>query len=251
MSSPALNEDARRTACAVAAVLLIGIAAIWHATLGFRVVATEDGRRLSVAESPLAVPAVRATLASGESGTLPALLARDGRVTLATFIYTRCNAVCSVLGSEMQQLQKEIRAHGLEDRVRLLSISFDTHDTPAVLAAYAKRMQADPAIWHFAAIPDASERSKLLAQFGVVVIPAPLGEFQHNAAFHTLAANHLTAITDYDTPIAELAGWPYPSTLRSGTRVDTSSGASIVGAVPTLVPDPRVDTSGTVAEVAR
>ena len=215
MSSPVSNENARWTACAVAAVLLIGIAALWHATLGFRVVATEDGRRLSVAESPLAVPAVRAALASGESGTLPGLLARDGRVTLATFIYTRCNAVCSALGSEMQQLQKAIRARGLQDRVRLLSISFDPHDTPAVLAAYAKRMQADPDIWHFAAIPDASERSKLLAQFGVIVIPAPLGEFQHNAAFHTLTAGHLTAITDYDTPIAELV-----STLGSHPKVD-------------------------------
>jgi protein SCO1/2 len=210
------------------------------------VVATEDGRRLSVAEAPPAVPSVQAALASGESGTLPALLARDGRVTLATFIYTRCNAVCSVLGTEMQQLQREIRARGLQGRVRLLSISFDAHDTPGVLAAYAQRMQADPAIWHFAAIPDTAERSKLLAQFGVLIIPAPLGEFQHNAAFHTLTpTGRLTAITDYDSPIAELV-----STLGSDPKVDTSSGAGIVEAVSTFGSDPVVDT-GSAAGAAR
>ena len=38
----------------------------------------------------------------------------------------------------------------LRGTVHLLSVSFDPdHDTPAVLAAHAKRVGADPTIWSF------------------------------------------------------------------------------------------------------
>ncbi|WP_395407623.1 SCO family protein [Pseudoduganella sp. UC29_106] len=104
---------------------------MWHATMGFRVVSTEDGRRLTIAEQPRTLP-------------LPA--ARDAaRVTLATFFYARCNAVCSAVGSEFQQLQSAILARGLQDRVRLLSISFDPRDTASELAHYAPAHARGPA----------------------------------------------------------------------------------------------------------
>ena len=109
------------------------------------------------------------------------------------------------MGSEFQQLQRELQASGRAHEVRLLSISFDPHDQPAQLAAYARQMRAQPEIWQFAAVPDARQRQALLAAFGIVVVPAPAGEFEHNAAFHIVDANGLLAqIVDYDAPHAAL-----------------------------------------------
>ena len=73
--------------------------------------------------------------------------------------------------------------------VRLLSISFDgAHDTPAVLQAYARSLQADPALWHWVRVPDAAEQQALLQRLGVVVVPDGRGDYEHNAAFLVLDA---------------------------------------------------------------
>jgi protein SCO1/2 len=62
-------------------------------------------------------------------------------------------------------------------------------------------MHADPALWQFAGVPDVAQRQALLATFGITVIPAPLGEFQHNAAFHVVTADgRLARVVDYDAP---------------------------------------------------
>lgn len=165
-------------------VSAVGIAAIYEATLGFRIVATEDGRRLQISERPLLLPPT--ALAMPVLTTLHENLRQDGRVAIVTFIYTRCNAVCSALGSQYQQMQSAIIARGLENKIRLLSLSFDERDTPQVLAEYSERQHAQPGVWQFASIPDTQQRLALLSSFGIVVLPAPFGEFQHNAAFHVV-----------------------------------------------------------------
>jgi protein SCO1/2 len=133
--------------------------------------------------------------------SLQRALREDGRVAIVTFIYSSCNAVCSVLGSQYQQMQAAIVARRLQHTVRLLSVSFDPRDTSAVLAAYALRQHAQPAIWRFASVNDDAERGILLKAFGLVVLPAPLGGFQHNAAFHIVdPAGRLTRIIDLDQP---------------------------------------------------
>jgi protein SCO1/2 len=192
------------TLAATAVVALAGCAALYQATLGLRVVSTEDGRRLAIAEAPRAVPA--AALDWRARPRLDATLRADGRVAIVAFIYTSCNAVCSVLGSQFQQLQQAIVARGLQGKVRLLSISFDPRDDTATLAAYAQRQHADAAAWQFAGIPVAAERRAVLATFGVVVVPAPLGEFVHNAAFHIVdTRGRLARIDDIDRPEQALA----------------------------------------------
>lgn len=194
------SGDLRRTALLVACMLALGLAALWQATMGFRVVSTEEGRRLAIAESPLALPAVELAL-DGRRLPLPSLLAEDGRVAIVTFFYARCNAVCSVQGSELQQMQREILARGLQDKVRLLAISFDPRDTGRDLAHYAERMRAEPGVWQFAAVPDAGQRRALLEQVGIIVLPAELGEFQHNAAFHVVARDgRMRRVVDYEQP---------------------------------------------------
>lgn len=207
---PPTSGDLWRTALLLAAMAALGVAALWQATMGFRVVSTEDGRRLAIAEAPLAlVPAV--LLLPGRDATaplaapLPAVLARDGRVTILTFFYARCTTVCSVQGTELQQMQREILARGLQDKVRLLTISFDQRDTAADLAAYAQRMRADAALWQFGSVPDAGQRQALLEQVGIIVLPAALGEFQHNAAFHIVGRDgRMSRVVDYEQPEAAL-----------------------------------------------
>lgn len=177
----------RRTAVAVVLFAVLALAAFAGMTDGFRVVTSESARRLAAVERPLAVADAALVDAAGKVRALHTDLAGDGRIAIVDFIYTRCDSICTVLGNEFQQLQREIVAQGLQDRVRLLTISFDpTHDDPAALAGYAKRMAADPALWRFATAADPDELAPLLASFGIVVIPDGIGGYVHNAALHVV-----------------------------------------------------------------
>lgn len=192
-------------------VLSLGIGAIYRVTDGFRVVTSEQSRRLSIAERPRPVPDAAIRFETGATGSLLQALRSDRRTTIVNFIYTRCNAVCSVMGTEFQQLQQALDANGLAQRVRLLSISFDPRDTPGQLARYAERMHARPDVWRFASVPDARQRQAVLAAFGITVIRAPLGEFQHNAAYHVVTPDaRLSQIVDIGQPDALLAQLALP-----------------------------------------
>lgn len=81
----------------------------------------------------------------------------------------------------------------------MLSISFDpANDSPAALAEYAKRMRMNPQIWQIATLTRWQDRRQLLDAFGIMVLPAPLGEFEHNAALHVVSSNGvLTRIINY------------------------------------------------------
>lgn len=193
------NAALAPTLAGLALVCVVGTAAIWHATLGFAVISTEEGRRLAIERQPLAAPLV--AIHAPQASTLPGLLAAERRVAIVNFIYSSCNAVCSAQGAAFQRLQEQIVQRGLHRRVRLLSISFDPRDTPAVLAAYARRQHADPQLWRMVSVDDGGDRQRLLDAFGVVVLPAPMDEFQHNAALHLIdQSGRLVRILDYDAP---------------------------------------------------
>jgi protein SCO1/2 len=200
------NSNSSSPLPTLAALLLVcaaGMAALYHGTMGFEVVSTEDGRRLAIERQPLALP--QTAIHHPEAGTLARMLADDGRVAIVSFIYSGCNAVCSVLGSESQELQQQILDRGLQHDIRLISISFDPRDTAPVLAAYARRQHAIPSLWRMAGIDRGDQRKALLNAFGIVVLPAPMGEFQHNAAFHLIdRQGRLARITDYDDPARAL-----------------------------------------------
>ncbi|SFI32546.1 protein SCO1/2 [Collimonas sp. OK307] len=196
----------RKTILVLMLMLVIGFAAIYQLTAGFQAFASEDLRRIDVARQPRTLPDADAEFASGSVTRLAHALRKDGRVAIVAFIYTRCNAVCAALGTEFQQLQHTIQEKKLGDRVRLLSISFDAADAPDELARYASSLHADPAIWDFAAIPDARRRGAMLDAFGIIVVPAPFGQFQHNAAFHVVTpVAQLARIIDFDMPDQALA----------------------------------------------
>jgi cytochrome oxidase Cu insertion factor (SCO1/SenC/PrrC family) len=71
----------------------------------------------------------------------------EGKVWIASFIFTNCPDECPLMTAEMAQLQSDW-AH-IPD-IRLVSISADPErDTPAVLSRYADRFNADPERWLF------------------------------------------------------------------------------------------------------
>ena len=181
--------------------LIVGATCILQATDGGRALTTETLRRSEVARRPQSVPDLALRDGAGHETRLQKLLASGGKVWIVDFIYTRCETVCSALGATFQRLQRELLDRGLEQRVGLLSISFDpANDDKAALRAYAARMNTDPSAWQVVTLASAADRKALLDAFGIMVIPAELGEFEHNAAFHIVDDRAtLVRIVDYSS----------------------------------------------------
>lgn len=67
-----------------------------------------------------------------------------GRPWIADFIFTRCAGICPMMSSKMATLARELK------ETQFVSFSVDPeYDSPAVLAEYAKRYEADPERWLF------------------------------------------------------------------------------------------------------
>ena len=196
------DEPLLPTFAASGAVLAAGLAGLLWATDGGSAFTTETLRRSAVAQAPVAVPDFTVVDTQGQQQPLHSLLAKDGRVWIVDFVYTRCTTLCLALGSVFQQLQSRIVEQGLQDRVGLLSISFDPQaDTPATMSAYAQRMRMQPGVWQLLTLREASDRRRLLDNFGIMVVPAPLGEFEHNAALHVVTpGGQLVRIVDLSQP---------------------------------------------------
>lgn len=169
-------------------VLAAALVAVYQATAGGTAFTTETLRRSAVAQSPVQVPNFNVVDAQARSHTLHQLVGQDGRVWIVDFVYTRCTTLCLALGTVFQQLQAQIVEQGLTQQVGLLSISFDPlQDRPPVLADYAQRMRMEPAVWQLVSLRNETDRRRLLDSFGIMVLPAPLGEFEHNAALHIVS----------------------------------------------------------------
>ena len=80
---------------------------------------------------------------------------------IADFIYTTCPGPCPRMSSQMHEVQTALsgsdqNADGIPtDKLRLVSFTVDpAHDSPPVLADYAKRFGAKPGIWFFLTGPE-------------------------------------------------------------------------------------------------
>jgi len=72
----------------------------------------------------------------------------DGHVWVADFFYTTCDGPCPMMSSKMRLIQNQTAAE-MPD-VRLVSFTVDPeHDTPAVMAEYARHFKQDPSRWTF------------------------------------------------------------------------------------------------------
>jgi protein SCO1 len=88
-----------------------------------------------------------------------------------TFIYTKCPlpTFCPMMDRHFASMQKSLADDPSLKSVRLVTVSFDpATDTPPVLAAHAKRLNADLARWTFLT-GDRDEIDRFAARFGVSV----------------------------------------------------------------------------------
>jgi protein SCO1 len=107
-----------------------------------------------------------------------------GTPTLVGFVYTTCPLpnFCPLIDRHFATIQRQVAADPrLAGQVRLLSISIDpTHDTPAVLADHAARLDADPAVWTFLT-GDSATVDRVAGRYGVgITRPDAPGEIAHN-----------------------------------------------------------------------
>jgi protein SCO1/2 len=91
-----------------------------------------------------------------------------GKVVALNFVYTTCALpnFCLRLANNFAALQKRF-ANQVGRDLALVTVSFDpTHDTPEVLAAYAKQWNANTSGWHFLTGP-AGDVDRVCRLFGV------------------------------------------------------------------------------------
>ena len=188
-----------RTLVATVVVLLFGIWLFLTSTFQGQALTTEVLRQVELNESPKKIPALAVVDSTNQESEI-AKLSSDKRVLIVDFIYTRCQTVCLSLGSVFQVLQNKIIELGLENQNGLVSISFDpTHDDAQALQRYEKRLQMQPHIWRAYSLKNPNDRQSLLDAFGIMVIPAPLDEFEHNAALHIIRGEYLLRIFPLDS----------------------------------------------------
>jgi protein SCO1/2 len=197
-----MDEGIGRTALASALVLFLGLLAIYTQTSGLHAFTSETLRRAEITTAPRAVPNLPVLDERGERRTLQQFLNAGDRIWLVDFVYTNCQSICSALGSSYQQLQQQIAEQGLQDRVGLLSISFDaSRDDVDALRRYASRMGSNAPVWKLVTLADPQNSNLLLDGFGITVIALPDGEFEHNAAIHVVDSSaRLVRIVDTGTP---------------------------------------------------
>ncbi len=179
-------------------VIIIGAAFLFFFTNGLKAFTSEGVRRLNVENHPISLPVIELIDAEEEI-----FLMQDykGKVVLVDFIFTHCAAVCSINTRKIQQLYKELQHSSMKGRAMLLTLSFDPdRDTPNALKSYAVAMKADVSAWRFATVRNKRRLKDLLDAFGIVVIPAPNGQYEHNSAVHLVnAASQLAKIYDYES----------------------------------------------------
>jgi cytochrome oxidase Cu insertion factor (SCO1/SenC/PrrC family) len=106
-----------------------------------------EGSVLSVpADSPEAFKDVAPFTLQDSTGATVTRETLLGKPWIAGFVFTRCTGPCPVVTSNMKKAQDLLEG----DDVRLVTFSVDAeHDTPEVLAAYARSVGADTRRWTF------------------------------------------------------------------------------------------------------
>jgi protein SCO1/2 len=110
-----------------------------------------------------------------QNGRKSSLKAFRGSTVVLTFIYTRCPlpTFCPMMDRHFATLQEHMKSDPALKRVHLVTISFDpVRDTPAVLRAHAKELDANLKTWTFFT-GDEKAVDAFTARFGVFVVRNP------------------------------------------------------------------------------
>jgi protein SCO1/2 len=101
-----------------------------------------------------------------------------GSTVVLTFIYTRCPlpTFCPMMDRHFATIQERLKADPTLKHVHLVTVSFDpARDTPAVLRAHAKELEADLGRWTFLT-GDVKAIDEFAGRFGVYVVRNPNDE---------------------------------------------------------------------------
>lgn len=109
----------------------------------------------------------------------------EGKVWIASFVFTRCTGPCPQVTATMTRLQSELNVAN-SDTIRLVTFTVDPdRDTPDELKDYAKKFQADPTKWLFLTGPEEKIHHLLKDGFKVSAQrsknPKPGDEFDHSS----------------------------------------------------------------------
>jgi protein SCO1/2 len=101
----------------------------------------------------------------------------EGKVWIADFIFTNCAGPCPRMSSQLHQVEQKLGTTGF----RYASFTIDpARDTPEVLAAYAKRYDAEPGIWYFLTGPSETLNSLCRTTFMLGNVD---GKLEHSTRF--------------------------------------------------------------------
>jgi protein SCO1/2 len=110
-----------------------------------------------------------------------------GKPLVITFMYTGCTDVCPVLLHTLTLAERQL-APRERGAVRFVAITVDpVRDTPARLRGYLQERGLDPARW-LLLTGTLEEAARAANDYGVVVRPAPRGDFVHNSVFIVIDA---------------------------------------------------------------
>jgi len=115
-----------------------------------------------------------------QSGQTVRLSRLRGRPVAVTFLYTRCPiaTACPMTSAKFSKLQALLAGKGFG---QMLTVTVDPeHDTPAVLARYAKNLGADPKRWKFLT-GEPGAVANVASSFGVLYYPER-GQIIHSQA---------------------------------------------------------------------
>jgi protein SCO1 len=115
-----------------------------------------------------------------QTGRTVRLSQMRGSPIAVTFLYTRCPiaTACPLTATKFAKLDSLLKEKGFG---RILTITVDPeHDTPKVLADYARHLGADPARWKFLT-GDPKAVAKVATSFGLIYYPEA-GQVVHGQA---------------------------------------------------------------------
>jgi protein SCO1 len=164
-------------------VLLFWFSGFFYITNGFSNLTLESERKamLFATQPQLSMGLVDET---GHITNLAEITKQHNKILITQFIYTQCKTLCLTLGDYFQQAQAQIKVQNLNQKLHLLSISFDVaNDSPGRLTNYRNRMRADANTWSLATMQTANDVMRAKAQLGLIVLPTKDKEFVHNSAF--------------------------------------------------------------------
>ncbi len=141
---------------------------------------------------PVIKPAADGTLLDTNGKAVSLRDLTHGRITIMSFIYTRCAAqkACPYATGVLGQLHElSVNDKTLARKMRLVSISFDpTYDTPQRLASYSKaiRDEGNGCEWRFVTAKSPAQLAPILAAYDQAVDKRPNESDPQGPLYHTL-----------------------------------------------------------------